>query len=88
MWINSEGITDRAQFLKDLPSDCDVKSFALADHRVTTEKPDLVVVTYTATQDAVCGGNKLPERIRASVVYVKRNGKWMETLYMETPAAK
>jgi len=88
VWINSDGITDKAQFLEDLPTDCRVEAFDLADYRVTTETPDLVVLTYTAAQDGICAGKKLPERIRAAVVYVQRNGKWIETLYMETPLAK
>src|SRR6476469_9097709 len=41
---NSDGITDRAQFLKELPTDCNVKSFAVADYKVTTETSDLLVL--------------------------------------------
>jgi hypothetical protein len=88
VWINADGVTDRARFLRNLPADCKVDGFALGDHKVTMATPDTVIMTYTATQDAVCSGTKLAERIRASVVYVKRNGRWLEAMYMETPQAK
>ena len=88
VWISSGGVTDKAQYLKDLATDCEVKGVELSDQKVTMKTSDLVIMTYTATQDAVCAGQKLPERIRASVVYVKRSGKWLEALYMETPLAK
>jgi hypothetical protein len=44
-------------------------------------------MTYTAMQDGVCSGKTIPAKVRASVVYVKRGGKWLAALYMETPAA-
>jgi hypothetical protein len=44
-----------------------------------------VLLTYTATQDAVCGGEKAPSLLRVAVNYVKRNGKWLEAMYMQAP---
>ena len=43
------------------------------------------LLTYTAMQDAVCNGETIPAKVRASVNYVKRGGKWLEAFYMETP---
>ena len=88
VWISSSGVTDKAQYLNDLATDCEVKGFELSDQKVTLKSSDLVITTYTATQDGVCAGQKLPERNRASVVYVQRGGRWLEALYMETPRAK
>ena len=45
-------------------------------------------MTYTAMQDGACSGKIIPGNVRASVVYVKRGGKWLEALYMETPTVK
>ena len=39
-------------------------------------------------QDGYCGDKKLAEKIRASVNYIKRGGKWLEAFYMETPVAQ
>lgn len=38
-------------------------------------------------QDGECSGIKLT-KIRASVNYVKQNGKWLEAFYMETSVAE
>src|SRR5882757_3025962 len=88
LWINADGITDKVRFLKDLPTDCDVAGFSLANYRFGVSTADTIIMTYTATQDAVCGGKTLPKKVRASVVYVRRGGKWLEALYMETPEAR
>jgi uncharacterized protein (TIGR02246 family) len=37
-------------------------------------------------QDAVCGGKTQPATVRASSVYVKRDGKWLNVFYTEIPA--
>ena len=84
MWINSEGVSDRAQFTKDLSS-CEIKSFSLANFKLVMLDKDAVVLTFTATQDGVCNGQKIPSQVRASSTYVKRGGRWLEAMYMETP---
>ncbi|MDH5207325.1 MAG: nuclear transport factor 2 family protein [Burkholderiaceae bacterium] len=88
VWISSGGVTDKAQHLRDLATDREVKGVDRSDQRVAMKTSDLVIMTYTATQDAVCAGLKLPERIVASVVHVKRSGRWLEALHIETPLAK
>jgi hypothetical protein len=44
-----------------------------------------VLLTYTATQDAVCGGEKAPSSITVAVNYVNRDGRWLEAMYMQAP---
>ena len=44
-----------------------------------------VLLTYTATQDAVCGGKKAPTNLQVAVNYVNRGGKWLEAMYMQAP---
>ena len=82
--INSEGISDKAQVVKSTPIDCNVNSFSLDNFKFVILNDNAVLLTYTAMQDGECGGKKLTTKIRASVNYVKRNGKWLEALYMET----
>ncbi len=82
--ITSGGIMDRTQYIKDTLS-CDIKSVSLADFKVVMLDKDAALMTYTAMQDGVCGGQKIPSQVRATVNYVKRGGKWLEAMYMETP---
>ncbi len=85
--ITSAGVMDRAQYIKDTLS-CDIKSVSLDNFKLVMLDKNAVVMTYTATQDGVCGGQKIAPQVRATVNYVKRGGKWLEAMYMETPMAQ
>ena len=86
--INSSGVSDKEQVVNSTPTACDVKSVSIDNFKFVMLSENTVVLTYIATQDGVCGEEKLAEKIRVAVNYVKRNGKWLEALYMETPMAK
>jgi len=83
--INSEGVSNKTQVVKSIATDCDVKSFSLDNFKFVMLNENTVLLTYIATQDGVCGNNKLTTKVRASVNYVKHDGKWLEAFYMETP---
>ncbi len=82
--INSDGVSNKAQMIRDLSS-CDIKSVALDNFKFVMLDKDAVLMTYTAMQDGMCGGQKIPSMVRSTVNYVKRGGKWLEAMYMETP---
>jgi hypothetical protein len=86
--VNSQGVSDKAQVVKTTPTSCAVKSYSLDNFKFVTLNKDAALMTYTATQDAVCDGKTIAPNVRASVVYVRRGGKWLEALYMETPIAQ
>jgi hypothetical protein len=86
--INSDGVSNKAQVIKATATDCEVKGYSLNNFNFVTLDKDSVLMTYTAKQDGVCNGKTIPANVRASVVYVKRGGKWLESLYMETPTAQ
>lgn len=88
LWINSEGITDKAQMIKSTPTDCKIKSVSLDDFKFVILNENTVLLSYVALQDGFCGDKKLTDKVRASVNYVKREGKWLEAFYMETPLAE
>ena len=88
LWINSEGITDKAQMIKSTATDCNVKSVALDDFKFVQLNENTVLLSYVVIQDGYCGDKKLTDKIRASVNYVKQGGKWLEAFYMETPFAQ
>ena len=86
--VNSDGVSTKTQVVKSTATDCEVKSYSLDNFKFVTLDKDSVLMTYTAMQDGVCSGKTIPANVRASVVYVKRGGKWLEALYMETPTVK
>jgi hypothetical protein len=54
-------------------------TFKMTDNfKFVTLDKDSVLMTYTAMQEGVCSGKTIPANVRASVVYVKRGGKWLE----------
>jgi hypothetical protein len=86
--INSDGVSNKAKVIKATATDCEVKGYSLDNFNFVILDKDSVLMTYTAKQDGVCNGKTIPANVRASVVYVKRGAKWLESLYMETPTAQ
>jgi hypothetical protein len=86
--VNTEGVSSKAEVVKSATSDCIVKGYSIDNFRFVLVTKDSVLLTYSATQDAVCDGKALPAKVNSSAVYVKRGGKWLESLYMETAAAQ
>jgi hypothetical protein len=62
-----------------------VTSFTLDGFTFIVRDKSAVVLAYTATQDAVCGGKKAPDTLRVAANYVRRGGRWLEALYMQEP---
>ncbi len=83
--ISSTGISSKAEVVKGIPADCKVAAYSLSDFNFTMLDRNAVLLTYTATVDAVCAGEKAPSPIRAAVNYVQRDGKWLEAMYMQAP---
>jgi len=83
--ISSGGISTKAEVVRGIPGDCKVASYALSDFRFTVLDEHAVLLTYTATQDVVCGGEQAPAVLRVAVNYVQRDGRWLEAMYMQAP---
>jgi hypothetical protein len=77
------GKTKQVEAIKT--SDCKVASYTLGDIDVHTVGESTAILTYTASQDAVCRGQKMPAKVQASSVWVKQGGKWVVALYHESP---
>jgi hypothetical protein len=65
-------------------SDCEVRSYELADFKVTKFDSNAAMLTYKASQDATCGGKTVPPTVWASSLYVRRGGKWYAASHQET----
>jgi len=81
--VTEEGISNKSEVIKAL-NDCNLKSFTLDDFRLEKLNKGALILLYTATQDGMCDGSKLPKKVRVSVNYVRRGGKWLEAFYMDT----
>lgn len=79
------GFMTKAEMITTSFVDCTVRSFSLDDVKLVRINKKTVVLTYVAMQDAECGGEKLPSKVRAAVTYVKQGGKWIEAFYMDAP---
>ncbi len=82
--ITDEGITNKAEVISSL-SDCTVKSFSLENFSMVKLNKKTIVLIYTATQEGVCGDERLPAKVQVAVNYIKRGGKWLEAFYMDSP---
>ena len=86
--VHNDGVTDKAQTVKSIAADCEVKSFSLDNFKFVMLDKNAALLNYAAMQDAVCSGKTIPSKVLESVVYVKRGGKWLQALYTEIPAAQ
>lgn len=76
----------KQQIVKDATDPgCSVNSFSLSDFTYIWLDKETVVMTYNATQDATCGGKKVPDKVVASSVWQKKGGKWLSPFHQETP---
>jgi hypothetical protein len=77
----------KQQVLKSMAdSGCMVNSFSLSDFSYMWLDKDTVMMTYTATQDATCGGKKQAGKVIAASLWQKQKGKWMSPFHQETDA--
>ena len=87
--VSPAGVTRKAQIVKGIgASTCDVKGYAMDGFDVVMLNPDTALLTFSATQDATCGGMAEPSPVWASSVFVRRGGKWLAAFHQETPAQR
>jgi hypothetical protein len=65
-----------------------VRDYTVGDIDVLMLNADTAILTYSATQDATCGGAAEPSPVWASTVFVRRGGKWLAAFHQETPAQR
>ncbi len=88
--ILGDGTTmDKAQTLETIGgSGCEVASFELSDFSSRAVGDKTTILTYHARQDAVCEGEKIPENLVVSSVWVEKDGRWWNIHYQETVVHK
>lgn len=79
--VSDTGVAGKTQFLNDIFTDCKVKSYSVDNFKVVMLEKNTALMTYKATQDAMCGGKQMPATQWASSMYMKRGGKWLNVFY-------
>src|SRR5258708_37767530 len=59
--VGEQGVADKATAIQGITSpDCDVKSYALSDFRLSMASPTVALLSYKATVEGTCGGTAIP----------------------------
>jgi uncharacterized protein (TIGR02246 family) len=83
--VAGAGLVEGRETIASNLGGCVLNSFDFQDGKVRHLSADVVLLTYTATQDASCDGTALPPKVVSSSVYVQRGGEWLNAFYQETP---
>lgn len=83
--VSPSGFTTIQQMTQEIQQ-CNVTSYSIEEPRVDWVDNDVAVVSYKATQDATCKGNKVPSTVWAQSVWAKKDGKWIAVSHQEVPA--
>ena len=82
----SDGLLHKASATQEYTgADCDIKSYALSDDKMTLLGNDAALITFKATVDGTCGGQKLPVSSMAASVFVRDGANWKAAFYAEAP---
>jgi uncharacterized protein (TIGR02246 family) len=79
-----------AQFAKAADQLAVLTEFKFSEYKIDGLKvksltPDTALVTYQATIKGTYKGNKVPSPVQVVEVWIKRDGKWLQGSYQETP---
>jgi Domain of unknown function (DUF4440) len=83
---NSAPIVGREAVVKALSDPgCTLRSYSLSDEKAHRLAPNVIMLTYLALQDGACGSDTFAPKVRATAIYVREKGEWLERYYQETP---
>lgn len=80
----SSGKLDKVSAKKEYSgADCEIKSYALSEERVSSRGMQAALTTYKATVDGTCGGQKVPANSWAAGVYIRDGGQWKAVFHAQ-----
>jgi len=88
--VGAQGVEERDQVIQGIAKkQCTVTSYAIDESSVKLRKLNetTAVLNYKGRQDAVCAGQKIPNEVYATTIYVREDGQWKNALYTESPSA-
>ena len=82
----SSGRLDKASAKKEYTdATCDIRHYALSDVEIRLFDPAAALITYKATVDGICGGQKVPAITSAATVYVRDGDQWKGAFHAQSP---
>jgi len=85
--VGGSGIANKQSVVSFVASGaCTVSNYSLDEMNVRQLAENVAVVTYRATQNTTCGKTKVPSPAWVSSTFVKRDGRWRNAIYQQTPA--
>ena len=79
--------TDRADLLKVL-GELKISEYKMDGLKVKTLTNDVALTSYLATIKGTYKGKAVPSPVQVVEVWIKRDGKWLQASYQETPVDK
>jgi uncharacterized protein (TIGR02246 family) len=76
--------TDRADLLKVL-GELKISEYKMDGLKVKTLTNDVALTSYRATIKGTYKGKAVPSPVQVVEVWIKRDGKWLQASYQETP---
>lgn len=87
--VGARGVNDKTQVVAGVASPlCRVEEFAVDRFRVTRLSADTAVVVYHARQKTQCGSVAVPSPAWVSSLYVRRDGRWLNALFQQSPTER
>jgi len=86
--MQGNGPSGKAPVVAGVKAGCTVKSYSVDRFSLTRFGPDTALLTYRAEQDTTCGTAKVPSPVWATSLFVRRDGRWQNALYVHSPAVK
>lgn len=83
----SDQMGNREQSIAGMKT-CKLNSYTLHDPQTRALSKDIVLVTYVATVDSVCGPQVYKGDVNCSSLWQRENGKWMGVSHTEAMAAR
>ena len=87
--VGQSGIAGKTQIVAFVGNPiCKVNSYKVDQFKITLFDKNTALLTYRAEQDTSCGSVIVPSPAWASSLYIKRDGRWLNALYQQTPIRK
>lgn len=84
--VHRTGPANKSQIVPFVASGaCTVSTYTLGDMSFTQFSPDSAVLVYRAEQDTMCGSSRAPSPVWVTSGYVLRDGRWQNSIYVQTP---
>jgi len=85
--VTYAGFSSAADQLKVL-SDWKFSEYKIDELKVKTLAKDVALVSYQATIKGTYQGKAVSSPVQVAQVWVRRDGKWLQAAYQETPLGK